>query len=278
MSEIKKLNLENKEAGKVRLPIQFDEPIRTDLIHRAVIAQQANARQPYGASPGAGMRHAAKLSRRRRKYRGSYGHGISRVPRKIHSKSGTRFGWVGAWAPMTVGGRRAHPPKAETVWGRKINVTERRKAIRSALAATMDAQLVASHGHRIPTGYPFAVESGIEDLKQTKEVFAVLKTLGLGQELERTSQKQARAGKGKMRGRKFRTKSGPLLVVSKNCALVKAARNIPGVQVCMASLLNAELLAPGAVPGRLAIFSDAALESIGKEQMFLSRKKEGGAS
>ena len=83
------------------------------LIKRAVLTLQNNKRQRYGANPEAGKKVSAALSKRRRKYRGSYGHGISRVPRKILSRRGTSMNWQGAFAPGTVGGRRAHPPKAE---------------------------------------------------------------------------------------------------------------------------------------------------------------------
>ncbi|MBI1970756.1 50S ribosomal protein L4 [Candidatus Woesearchaeota archaeon] len=107
------ITITNSQAGTVDLPPIFQEEVRPDLIKRAVETLQANARQPYGAKPGAGMRYSAKLSRRRRDYKTSYGYGISRVPRKILSRSGTRFNWVGAVAPGTVGGRQAHPPKAQ---------------------------------------------------------------------------------------------------------------------------------------------------------------------
>ena len=124
--------LTKSETGKKDLPVQFSELIRPDLIERAVFTIQSNKRQPYGADPRAGLRHCGNLSRRRNNYKTSYGHGISRVPRKILSSRGTRFNWAGAIAPGTVGGRRAHPPKADKVWSQKINKKERRKAIRSA--------------------------------------------------------------------------------------------------------------------------------------------------
>ena len=151
------LSLTKTSIGKKDLPRQFDEPVRPDLIKRAVESIQANRRQKYGTDPKAGMKASAELSRRRRKYRGSYGHGISRVPRKILSRRGTRFNWVGAVAPGTVGGRKAHPPKAIKEWVRKINKKERRKAIRSALAATMNPEIVTARGHKVPESYPFII-------------------------------------------------------------------------------------------------------------------------
>src|SRR3989344_7504660 len=134
--------------GKGEFPFQFNEPIRPDLVKRAVESIWGNTRQPYGAFPRAGKQAAAKLSRRRRDYKTSYGYGISRVPRKVLSRRGTRFTLVGAYAPGTVGGRQAHPPKAEKIWTRKLNKRERRKAIRSALAATIVKELVEKRGHK----------------------------------------------------------------------------------------------------------------------------------
>ena len=266
--KLKILDIAGKETGSRELPLQFKEKIEPDLIARAVLAMQANKRQPYGAKPDAGKRASAKLSRRRRNYRGSYGIGISRVPRKILTRRGRRFFWVGAFAPGTVGGRRAHPPKAEKVWEQKINKKERRKAIRSALSAVVEKNTVKLRGHLIPEAYPFAVASDFEGIKKTKDVFNIFSKLGFAKELERTNEKKIRAGKGKMRGRKYKTKKGILLVVSGDCSLIKASKNIPGVDVAKVNELNAELLAPGAKPGRATIFTDRAIEKIEKENLF----------
>ena len=121
---MKIIDLKGKETGKKDLPKQFKEDIRPDLIKRAFLAIQSHKRQAYGSAPEAGKRASAKLSRRRHKYKGAYGHGISRVPRKILNRSGTRFSWVGAVAPHMVGGRRAHPPKADKIIEQKINKKE----------------------------------------------------------------------------------------------------------------------------------------------------------
>ena len=92
--KLKIIDHANSEKGSKELPAVFSEEIRPDLIKRAVRSLQSNARQRYGADVLAGKKCSAELSRRRRKYRGSYGHGISRVPRKIISRSGTRFNWT----------------------------------------------------------------------------------------------------------------------------------------------------------------------------------------
>ena len=67
-----KLNIHtqaNVQKGSIELPAQFVEPVRPDLVKRAVEAIQSHKRQAYGADPEAGMRHSANVSKRRRKYR-----------------------------------------------------------------------------------------------------------------------------------------------------------------------------------------------------------------
>ncbi len=166
--ELKVINQTKTEIGKKQLPVQFTEPVRPDLIKRAVAVIRSNNRQAYGADPRAGKKCSAELSRRRRKYRGSYGKGISRVPRKILTRRGTQMYMVGAFAPGTVGGRRAHPPKAEKKWSKQINTKERRKAIRSALSATVIKEAVECRGHVVPDNYPFVVDDAFEKFKELR--------------------------------------------------------------------------------------------------------------
>ena len=265
-------DLTGAKGKSVNLPSQFNEEVRTDLIRKVVLAIQANSRQPYGARPDAGQRQSGEVSRRRRKYRTSYGHGISRVPRKIMWKRGRQLGWVGAVAPGTVGGRRAHPPQLTKIWEHKINVKERRKAIRSAIAATANAELVKLRGHQFKNLINI-IDSKIENLSKTKDVEDLFLKLGLEKELERISNKTIRAGVGKNRGRPYKKKKGPLFVVSGKCNLLRSAKNIPGVDVCVVKDLNAELLAPGATPGRLTIFTEKAIEMLEKEKLFFNKVK-----
>lgn len=262
----KVMSLDGKAEKEIELPTQFDEEFRPDLIKRAVQVIQSRERQPYGAMEGAGMRAAASVSRRRRKYRGSYGKGIARVPRKILTRRGSQINWVGAFAPGTVSGRRAHPPKAWKIWGQEINAKERKKAIRCAIAATAMKAVVEQRGF---SQVPIIVTKAIEHLSKAKDVVDSLEKLGLKAELERASEKKVRSGKGKARGRKYRKKKGPLLVVSGKCTLQKAAAAIPGVDIAVVSSLNAQLLAPGTMPGRITVWSESAIEKMGKEKLFI---------
>ena len=266
--ELKIISTDGKETGKMKLPSQFSEPVRPGLIARAVMALQSHSRQPYGADPRAGKKASARISRRRRKFKGAYGKGISRVPRKTMLRRGSQFHWVGAFAPGTVGGRRAHPPVAEKSFEQRINDKERVKAIRSALAATVLPTVVAERGHNVPQGYPFVADNKFEEMKETGKVSDALVKMGFENELERSSVRKIRAGKGKARGRKYKSKKGILIIVSGKCNLALSAKNIPGIDVVEARNLNTNLLAPGGMPGRLAIFTQGAVEKIDKEHLF----------
>lgn len=267
--ELKIRAKDNTEKGKLSLPPQFKEQIRPDLVKRAVLTIEANMRQPYGANPRAGQRHSAEVSRRRRNYRGSYGHGISRVPRKVLSRRGTQFFWQGAVAPGTVGGRKAHPPKPSKEWGKKLNIKERRKAIRSALAATVEKTIVQERGHQVPATYPFILDAEFESIAKTKDLKKALVALGLQDELKRCEAKKVRAGKGKVRGRRYKKKKGPLIVVSDDCKLFDSAANIPGIDIVKVQNINAKLLAPGCHVGRLTLFTNTALDKMDKGGLFL---------
>jgi large subunit ribosomal protein L4e len=261
-------NTQKSKSGEKDVPSVFAEEFRPGLIRRAVLSLQSMARQAYGASPDAGMRHSSKLSKRRRKYRGCYGFGISRVNRKILSRRGTRMFWVGAFSPQTRGGRRSHAPKSEKIFDQKINKKENRKAIRSAIAASQNKSLVEKRGHKIPSEYPFVISNDFETIAKTKDVKSALSALGFNEELERSLVKKIRAGIGTMRGRKYKRRKGVLLVVGKDCPLVKSATNIPGVDIALASSLNAELLAPGASAGRATLFTEGAIDLIAKENLY----------
>jgi len=239
---------------QIDLPIHFSEPVREDLIKRAVLALQSRKRQRYGADPKAGTRQGAATPKRRKKYKTTYGRGLSRIKRKYMWHRGGQFGWVGAFVANAVSGRKAFPPKAEKIFAEKINNKERRKAIRSAIAATAEKGII--------------VEDSIEALKKTKDVKKTLVKLKLKEDLMRTEKKKVRAGRGKTRGRKYRRKVGPLIVVGKDCELVIAGRNIAGIDICNIHSLNAENLAPGCLPGRRTIWTEGAIKKL-KEGLFL---------
>ena len=266
------IDLNASKVSSIELPPQFEEPIRLDLIKKAVLAIQNNTRQPYGAYIGAGKRQSVRISKRRRDYKTSYGHGISRTPRKVIWHRGRQFGWVGAFVPNTRGGRRAHPPKAEKDFSQKLNINERRKAIRSAISASLNKELLIEKNYTFKT--PIILVDEFEKINKTKDIKNLLLKLGLNLELENSTKRKIKSGSARIRGRKYRVKKGPLFVVSQDCSLMKAIKNFPGFDVSIVNQLNAELLAPGANPGRLVIWSNKSIEKLQKDKLYMNYKRK----
>jgi len=258
-----------KKAKQIDLPKIFSQKVREDLIAKILEAKKIN--QPYGPSPVAGKQHSASgiIVHRRHVWKSGYGKGMSRIPRKTMLRRGTQFQQVGAEIPSTRGGRRAHPPKAEKKWSKSINDKERKKAIRSALTASINKDLVKKRGHLIPINYPFVLNNELENINKTKDVKNVFEVIGLKEDLKRVEERNIRAGRGKMRGRRYKSKKGPLIVVSKDCNLLKSAVNIPGVDVIKVNNINCELLAPGHIPGRLTIYTEDSIKKIKEGKLFI---------
>jgi large subunit ribosomal protein L4e len=127
-------------------------------------------------------------------------------------------GQAAALAPCVVGGRRAHPPKVERNWKEKMNKKENRLARNSALAATADKTIVAQRGHAFDEKItlPIVVDDAFEALKKTKEVIDVLEKIGVYNDVLRSANgRHVRAGRGKMRGRRYRTPKSLLIVSTK---------------------------------------------------------------
>lgn len=260
------LDLDGKPVEKIDLPPAFKEPVREDLILRAVLASQSKRRQPYGTDVLAGKRTAAHYHGiRRSKYRyGMMSIEMARMPR-LHGKTVPHMAFTARFVPQAVKGRKAHPPKTEKQWELKINKKERKKAIRSAISATAIKELVAKRGHKVKdVALPIIVEDKIQELKKTKDVLEFLKKIGLKEELERIKVRKIRAGKGKRRGRKYKIKIGPLFVITQDKGIGKAVSNILGCNVCRVENLSVEYLAPGAMPGRLTIWTKSAVEKLGE--------------
>jgi large subunit ribosomal protein L4e len=241
-------DLDGEESGSMELPSVFQTPVRPDLIRRAVLAAQANRKQDYGADEFAGLRTPAESP-------GS-GRGMAHVPR-VNGQA--------ARVPQAVGGRKAHPPKAEKDQSLNVNDKERKSAVRSAVAATADADLVADRGHRFDDDLelPLVVADDFEDLVKTQDVVSLLEALGVDDDIERADEgKSIRAGQGKLRGRKYRQPKSILFVTSNDTGPSKAARNLAGADVATGVEVNAEDLAPGAEPGRLTIWTESAIEEV----------------
>ena len=270
LSETYEVSAEN--GSKVDLPESFSSDIREDMVRDAVHSSRANRRQPYGhrihdgkKAPQAGMKHSVEWWGK--------GRGVSRIMRKTGQRTA-------AQNPHTRGGRRAHGPLVEKDWSMKFNTKQKRIARDSAIAATCNAEIVASRDHRFDESLRFPiiidkyteVKDGQSDAHDpesiplahaTRKFVAMMQGLGLGDDLDRAKNgRSIRAGKGKMRGRRRRTPKSVLLVVSQTGALSKAARNVPGVDVVAARDLCAEDLAPGGDIGRLTVWTKKAIEEM----------------
>ncbi len=246
----KVFDLKGEVAEEIELPDVFQEEFRPDIIKRAVLAIQSHRRQPYGPNPLSGVDYAWE--------NWGPGHGYARVPRW---KNGSRAVVV----PQAVGGRKAHPPKPQRKWAEKINRKEMRKALKSAIAATANQELVSQRNHLFEGELPKIVVDDLSALKKTKEVAEVFKAIGVYADVERAKErKRYRAGKGKMRGRRYVAKKSVLLVVDRDDGIIKAAKNLPGVDAVLVKDLNVELLAPGCHAGRLTVWTKSAVEYLGE--------------
>src|SRR3989344_5609195 len=187
-----------------------------DILKKAFESEQAFS--PYGPNKEAGKRHSASGTIRhlRHVWKSGYGRGTSRTPRKAMWRRGSQFYWIGAEVPNTRGGRRAHPPKPEgTVKIRKINKKEFKIAFDSAIASTASPNYITERYARISDlgsfNFPLVIDSKIASMN-TKELSAVLeKSLG-GLFSTALKGKKLRAGKGKMRNRKYKKSAGILII------------------------------------------------------------------
>jgi large subunit ribosomal protein L4e len=250
MTKVNVYSMDGTVKEKIDLPKIFDTPYRPDIIKKSFEVIRSNQRQPYGSDPLAGTRHAVASVGK--------GRGMSRVPRLSQ-------GQAAALAPCVVGGRRAHPPKVERNWKEKMNKKENKLARNSALAATADTEVVKKRGHRFDDKItlPIIVDDDFEKIKKTKEVIEVLEKIGIYSDVLRSANgKHVRAGKGKMRGRRYRTPKS-LLIVSTKETIEKSSDNLSGVDIAKPHQLNIEHLAPGGIAGRLTIFTKSALTQLG---------------
>jgi len=248
-----------KTKRTVPLPRVFKAPRRPDLVRRAVIFLQSKRFQPKGSSGLSGHKYSVESL--------GAGYGIARVSRI--KADGTAKSRGGGFVPFSVGGRPTHPPKPEKVLVKNLNRKERRLALLSAIAMTGEVDVVRGRGHVAPDSLavPIAVTDSVQRLSKTSNVKDLLVALGLEKELERCQARSIRPGVGKMRGRKYKGRVGPLIVVENDEGIGRAASNLPGVEVTSLRKLNVEHLAPGGHPGRLVLWSASALGKI--DGMFL---------
>jgi large subunit ribosomal protein L4e len=153
------------------------------------------------------------------------------------------------------------PTKTWRKWHVKVNQNQRRFATVSALAASALPSLVLARGHRIEqiAEVPLVIAGSAEKLTKTKEAVELLKSLHAYADVVKVSNsRKLRAGKGKMRNRRHRQRRGPLVVYNEDLGIVKAFRNLPGVELVNVRRLNLLQLAPGGHLGRFIIWTEGA--------------------
>merc|ERR1719487_930126 len=157
------------------------------------------------------------------------------------------------------------PTKTWRRWHRRVNVTQKRHAVVTALAASSLPPLVMARGHRIGdiAELPLVVSDGAEAVDKTKAALDLLKKLGCEEELTKVSvSKKVRSGKGKMRNRRYVMRRGPLVVYNEDNGVVRALRNVPGVETASVDSLNLLQLAPGGSFGRFVVWTENALKKL----------------
>lgn len=139
------------------------------------------------------------------------------------------------------------------------------------MAASSVPSLLFARGHQISTvpEVPLVVSSSAFSaaaLTKTSAALALLKAVGAGPDVDKVyGSRKLRAGKGKLRNRRHRQRRGPLIVYNPDedgKELVRAFRNIPGVETSSVFALNLLQLAPGGHLGRFIVWSSSAFAAL----------------
>jgi large subunit ribosomal protein L4e len=248
-------SLSGSKSGETTLPVVMTAPMRPDIVQFVHTNMNKNHRQAYAVSPWAGKRATAS----------SWGTGraVARIPRV--GGGGTSRSGQGAYGNMCRGGRMFAPTKTWRRWHRKINVSQKRYAVASALAASAVPALVMARGHKIDDvpEIPLVLEDALESAKKTSAAKDILAAVGALADVEKAADsKKIRAGKGKARNRKYVLRRGPLVIYKTNDGVEQAFRNLPGVELCCVDRLNLLQLAPGGHMGRFCVWSQSALDAL----------------
>jgi len=248
-------SLTGDKTSTTPLPEVFTAPVRPDIVQFVHTNMNKNNRQAFAVSMYAGKTVSAS----------SWGTGraVARIPRV--GGGGTSRSGQGAFGNMCRGGRMFAPTKTWRKWHRKINTTQKQYAVASALAASAVPALVMARGHKVDEvpEIPLVLDSSLEATKKTSAAKDILAAVGALPDVEKAADsKKIRAGKGKMRNRRYTLRRGPLVIYKENDGVEQAFRNLPGVELCCVSRLNLLQLAPGGHMGRFCVWSQAAVEEL----------------
>lgn len=255
MKKINVYDLEGNKKGLIDKPGIFSIKPRKDLIQMVNSAFQSKNKSIQGRDPSAGLKNISEGW--------GTGFGMSRAPRRKGSGFPTSR-HVGR-VPFAKGGRRTHPLKATKVPFRKVNKKINRLSIISTISASGSNVWVKNRGYELQEipEVPLVVDDKIQTIKKTAKIHSILCNLGFKDELTKLKKgRRIRSGKGKIRGRKYKSKRGMIVIIKEDFGIVKALRNIPGIDIIKVENMSIKSLAPGGVSGRLILWTQSAFNEL----------------
>ena len=264
------IKVDGKAGKEIELPEMFGKKIRKDIFLKAIEAFKV--KKPYGVSEDAGMKYSAsgKIRHKRHRWKSHYGRGISRIPRKTMWRRGTQFYWIGATSPSTRGGRRAHPPKPESMVNTlKINKKELKIALISAFSSTSKIENIKSRyktlkEKKVEIELPIIFDSEIKKLK-TKGIKKLIRDILKDVYSVAEQKKTVRAGKGKMRNRRYKKTAGLLFIIGNEEEIKVTGFDVKKVNEL--TLLDFYPL------GRLTVYTEKAIADLEKLNEKVKEKK-----
>merc|ERR1712100_571059 len=169
-------------------------PVRNDIVQYVHSRLSKNRRQGHAVFYKAGAEHSAE----------SWGTGraVARIPRI--SGSGTSRAGQATFGNMCRKARMFAPLKIWRKWHQKCNVTQRRHAVASALAASACTPLVMARGHKVEGVPELPLVIDKLDGENTKGLLATMNRFGCGDDLAKVRRsKQIRQGTGKYRNSRY---------------------------------------------------------------------------
>merc|ERR1719301_420333 len=199
----------DERSGTLPMPVALTAPLRPDLVRYIHKNVSKNRRQAYAVSPKAGYDTAAESW--------CTGRAVARIPRA--PGGGTHRAGQAAFGNMCRGGGMFQPTKTWRRWHRRVNVTMKRHAVASALAASTLPPLVMARGHKIDevAELPLVVTDDAEKIAKTRDAVKLLNGLGCQDDLDHVNaSRKARGGVAKLRNRKYIMRKGPIVIYNQN--------------------------------------------------------------
>merc|ERR1712054_621588 len=167
-------SIDSEDSSKqVELPAVFLAPIRPDIVQFVHTSMNKNKRQAYAVYSNEAAGHNDQAGMQTSAESWGTGRAVARIPRV--PGGGTHRAGQAAFGNMCRGGGMFCPTKTWRRWHRRVNVTQKRHAVVSALAASSLPPLVMARGHRIGevSELPLVVSDGAEGLQKTKDALAM---------------------------------------------------------------------------------------------------------